>query len=103
MRFFHRKKDKGKQQLLPPKPPPPIPLCKICMYSEKDDRGEAYYCVAKGEPINRVILHCLDYEYINTPKATTYSQFSCPVCHSHNIRITSGKRLVCGDCGKIFS
>ncbi len=101
--MFRRGSGKGWKKYEGKPPPPPIPLCKICMYSEKDDRGEAYYCIAKGEPINRVILHCLDYEYINSPKATTHSQFSCPVCHSHNIRVTSGKRLVCGNCGKIFS
>jgi hypothetical protein len=88
----------------PIKKPRAIPLCEICIYSEKDESDKPNYCLKKKEPIIKMpITFCeVGWDSIYDKPLTTTSQISCPVCKIRKMRYTTGSRFVCEN-GHIFS
>jgi uncharacterized protein YbaR (Trm112 family) len=99
MPFFNRQSGKGWKKYKGEKIPIAIPLCDSCMHYVRDNAQKSIYCKLKWGHLDKPKFNCLEYEKIGI------SIFVCPNCGSHRINNMTSihKRLICRDCGKVFS
>ena len=96
MPLSNRQSGQGWKEYQGEKIPPATPLCDSCMYGAKDNTQKIIYCKFKMEHLDKPKFNCLEYEKIGI------SKFVCPNCRSQSIT-NINERLICRDCGKVFS